>query len=65
MRVSRPTPTLKLHRLRNFPFDSYPRTRGGETDRLQLARVVILIFEAFNTPLIERDQDDALATLLA
>ena len=39
--------------------------RGGETDRKQLTRVVILIFEPFNDPLMERDQDDAVATRLS
>ncbi len=40
-------------------------TRRGETDRRQLTRVVIPIFEAFHDPLIESDQDDALSTSLS
>jgi hypothetical protein len=37
----------------------------GLAHRKHLTRVVILIFEAFDRPLIECDQDDALSTSLS
>ena len=40
-------------------------TAFGETNRKQLTRVVVMIFEAFNDPLIECDQDNAFVTSLS